>query len=104
MPRGVVFDLFHTLTGPESQGWGATFTSDFLGIHRTVWDNVLHSQSRWRLAGEERDPFRIVRRLVDGIDPAIPDERIHEAVELRLRRFRGALDSIPVENIGALLE
>ena len=63
MIRGVVFDLFHTLTGSELQWSNVPFTSDFLGIDRRVWDRVLHTESRWRLAGEERDPLAILRRL-----------------------------------------
>jgi putative hydrolase of the HAD superfamily len=97
----VVFDLFHTLTRRESEWWGAPFTSDLLGLDRREWDRVLHS-SRWRLAGQERDPFTIVRRLTDLIDTSIPDETIHRAVDARLRRFRGALDAIPSENVATL--
>jgi len=101
MVRGVVFDLFHTLTGRESEWWGMSFTSDLLGIDRREWDRVLHS-SRWRLAGQERDPFTIVRRLTDLIDAAIPDETIHRAVDARLRRFRGALETITPENVATV--
>jgi putative hydrolase of the HAD superfamily len=102
--RGVVFDLFHTLTGPESQWLGAVFTSDALGIDRRTWDRVLHFESRWRLAGEERDPFCILRRLADVVDPSIPDEMVRAAVDLRLHRFKTALDTIPRENLDVLHE
>ena len=101
--RGVVFDLFHTLTGPESE-WGKVFSSDALGIDRKVWDSALHGSSRWRLAGEERDPYRILRRLTDLIDPSIPDDEVRTVAELRVRRFRMALDNIPEENVDALRE
>src|SRR5215207_11400652 len=99
MLRAVVFDLFHTLTGLESEWSEVPFTSDFLGIDRRVWDTALHSQSRWRLTGEERDPFRILRRLVDTIDVHIPDERVHAALKIREQRFREALNRIPRDNV-----
>ena len=102
MLRAVVFDLFHTLTGPESEWSELPFTSEFLGIERRVWDTVLHSQSRWRLTGEETDPFRILRRLVDTVDARIPDERVHAAVKIREQRYREALARIPLENIETL--
>ena len=102
MLRAAVFDLFHTLTGLESEWSEVPFTSDFLGIDRRVWDTVLHSQSHWRLAGEERDAFRILRRLVDTVDAHIPDERVHAGVKIRQQRFREALNRIPPENIETL--
>ena len=46
--------------------------------------------------------FTIVRRLTDLVDASIPDETIHRAVDARLRRFRGALDTIPPENVATL--
>jgi putative hydrolase of the HAD superfamily len=100
--RAVVFDLFHTLTGLESEWAAVPFTSDLLGIPRPTWDAVLHTQSRWRLIGEERDPFRILRRLADCVDRDIPDARIREAVPTRAHRYREALANVPVENIQAL--
>ena len=102
MLRAVVFDLFHTLTGPESEWSELPFTSEFLGIDRRAWDTVLHSQSRWRLTGEEKDPFRILRRLVDTVDARIPDQRVHAAVKIREQRYREALARIPLENIETL--
>lgn len=62
--RGVVFDLFHTLTGPESQWSTLPWTSDVLGIDRRTWNELLTQRSRWRLAGEEADPFVIISTLL----------------------------------------
>lgn len=62
--KAIVFDLFHTLTGrPSPSGHRYPWTSDVLGIDRTIWDRALTVESRWRLAGEERDPLVILRRL-----------------------------------------
>jgi hypothetical protein len=71
-PRGVIFDLYHTLTPRESEWSSRPATCDMLGIDRRAWDRVLIETSRWRLAGEERDPYRILRRLVDQVDRVNP--------------------------------
>ena len=101
--RGVVFDLFHTLTGLESEWSALPWTSDVLGIDRAVWDRALTAQSRWRLAGEECDPYLIVSRLARAIDPSIPEATLRKAVEVRTARFRHALSSIPPANVETLV-
>ncbi len=100
--RGVIFDLFHTLTGLESEWSDLPWTSDVLGIDRKTWDEALLAGSRWRLVGDERDPYTILRKLAHQIDPTIADSRIREALRCRVQRFRGALMRIPQENILAL--
>ena len=101
--RGIIFDLFHTLTGLESEWSDLPWTSDVLGIDRKLWDEALFG-SRWRLVGAERDPYTILRTLAHQIDPAIPDSRIREALRCRIRRFQGALTRIPAENVRTLRE
>jgi len=67
-----------------------------------VWNELLLSRSRWRLAGEETDPYTIVRTLAHELDPAIPEERIREATRVRIQRFKDSLASIPPENVETL--
>jgi putative hydrolase of the HAD superfamily len=100
--KGVIFDLFHTLTGVESEWSDLPWTSDVLGIDRARWDELLTRHSRWRLTGGERDPYAIVRRLAHAADATIPDARIHDATRTRIRRFRDALTRIPRENLDVL--
>lgn|SRR5262245_53456614 len=100
--RGAIFDLFHTLTGRESEWSDLPWTSDVLGIDRARWDELLTTQSRWRLTGEQQDPYEIVRALANAADPSIPDERVREAVSVRVQRFRDSLMRVPDENIQAL--
>jgi putative hydrolase of the HAD superfamily len=102
MIRGVIFDLFHTLTGPESEWSHLPTTSGFLGIDRMKWDHALHETSHGRLSGEVRDPFLIIRNLVHSIDPTIPEEKVRATVEMRLQRFRDTLQRIPAANLAAL--
>ena len=98
----MIFDLFHTLTGLESEWSDLPVTSDFLGIDRRTWDGVLHEKSRQRLTGELSDPFLILRDLAHQIDPTIADEKIRQAVAIRIRRFREALRRTPPANTDLL--
>src|SRR5262245_34290172 len=100
--RGVIFDLFHTLTGFESEWSELPWTSDVLGIDRRAWDQLLTAGSRARLAGEQQDPYEIVRSLAHAVDPAIPESRIRGALRVRIERFRNSLVRIPRENIETL--
>ena len=92
MIRGIIFDLYHTLTGLESRWSQHPPTSALLGIERSRWEQALHEHSRWRLCGEERDSQAIVRRLAHGIDVAalagpVPYRR---SVNTRVPLFGGA--------------
>src|SRR5262245_39237011 len=100
--RAVIFDLFHTLTGPEEDWSDLPWTSDVLGIDRGTWNDLLVSRSRWRLAGEETDPYVIVRTLAHTVDPNISEELIQKATRVRIQRFKESLDGIPLENLATL--
>jgi len=102
MIRGVIFDLFHTLTGLESEWSELPGTYKVLGLDRRAWDEALTMKSHWRVIGELRDPYEIVRRLVHQVDPSIPDERNREAVPIRIQRFRDTLHGIPSRNVEVL--
>ena len=78
-PKAIIFDLFHTLTGLESEWSDLPFTYAMLGVDRRAWNDLITTGSRWRLAGEERDPYRILSRLAREIDPTIADETIRKA-------------------------
>jgi FMN phosphatase YigB (HAD superfamily) len=102
--RGVIFDLFHTLTAAESEWSDLPWTSDALGIDRRVWNDALTVHSRWRLTGEVRDGLEIVRRLARDIDPAIPEEIVVRAAAFRQERFHRALVNIPPANLRVISE
>ena len=102
-PRGVIFDLYHTLTARESE-WSAAIpaTCALLGVDRRAWDRALIETSRWRLVGEERDPWRIFRRLIDQVDGSITDERARDVLAQRTRRFRECFENVPPANVAML--
>jgi putative hydrolase of the HAD superfamily len=97
--KGIVFDLYHTLTARESEWSAGPMTYQMLGVTREAWEDQLFKTSRFRLAGEERDPFRIVARMARAIDPRISDDTIARAVRNRQVRFAGALKAIPGGNV-----
>jgi putative hydrolase of the HAD superfamily len=100
--KGAIFDLFHTLTGLESEWSDLPVTSAVLGIDRRAWDEVLMQNSHWRVIGELRDPFAILRRLTHQVDPSIPEDLIRKAVAIRIERFRHSLARIPAANVEAV--
>jgi putative hydrolase of the HAD superfamily len=100
--RGVIFDLFHTLTARESEWSDEPPTCDLLGFERRAWDRVLTESSRWRLAGEERDPHSILTRLARQLNPEIADDVVRRALDTRIRRFDQVFQRIPQENIEVL--
>jgi putative hydrolase of the HAD superfamily len=100
--RAAIFDLFHTLTGFESEWSELPWTSDVLGIDRKAWDHAIQHSSHARLCGHVREPVDIVRSLAHAIDRSIPEARILEAARVRTERFRHALQRIPPQNVATL--
>ena len=101
--RGIMFDLFHTLTTVESS-WadGRPSTCEMLGVSREAWHEQLLERSRERLVGEVKDPVEIIRRMANAIDPGISMETIKAAAANRIERFAGALVNIPDDTLRVL--
>lgn len=99
--RAICFDLFHTLVDvgrvPDHVG---RYTADILGVDRQVWNDRCFSSDH-----EIRRPTRhheVIRALAHSIDPAIPSERIEQAVTERQRRFDHALREVEEDTLGGL--
>jgi putative hydrolase of the HAD superfamily len=90
----VVFDLFHTLTRLDPPEPGLPATSEILGVSRREWNEQLLHHSDNRLRGRTTDPYAIVEELAHRIKPAIPEETLRKAAEVRERRFRSLLMTI----------
>ena len=100
--KGVIFDLFHTLTAIQGE-WGPS-TSEMLGVSLEAWHEQLHATFPDRMLGRERDPYTILSGMAHAIDPAIPRGAIEEALANRMRRFERALVNIPTETQEVLRE
>ena len=98
----IYFDLFHTLTGRESEWSELPWTADALGIDRKHRNELLVVHSRWRLSGEERDPYVILSTLARQANPSIREEVIRNALRIRIQRFKDCLSRIPNENLVTL--
>ncbi|MDM7914595.1 MAG: HAD family hydrolase [Candidatus Eisenbacteria bacterium] len=87
--HAVLFDLFHTLIDVNRAPGRST--AEILGLDPARWNLRVIEESRHHALGAIEDPFESVRTIVHGIDPAIPDEKVREAVAGRAARFRHAL-------------
>lgn len=99
MIKGVLFDLFHTLTDTESNWSDLPWTCEVLGIDRAEWNTALTEHSRWRLCGEVTDPRAIIATLARQLRPAISDEVIERAVAVRIARFAHTFERIPTAHV-----
>ena len=97
--KGIIFDLFDTLTGYESDWSAIPPVSVMLGVDSKAWNEQLLLHSNDRLTGMLRDPFLIVKNMAHNIDHSIPDEIIRQVVIKRTKRYQDALWNIPPENI-----
>jgi putative hydrolase of the HAD superfamily len=98
----ILFYLFHTLMGLESNWSNHPATSDLLGIDKKVWNEQLIEKSRERLSGENKDPFSIIKKMAHAVNPNLSDDLILKATENRILRCEGALRNIPSGTIGIL--
>ena len=58
MFRAVIFDLFHTLTGPDLGRREYPKTNEVLGIDDATWQRASIATREWRLAGLVRETDR----------------------------------------------
>lgn len=100
--KGVIFDLFHTLTDVESKWSEIPHTWKMLGVDKYAWDHALLKSSRWRLVGEVRDPWEIFSRLAREVDPALPEDKVRDVMNRRIRRLTDCFQRVPRENLAML--
>lgn len=100
--RGVIFDLFHTLTSADIMRVPGKGTSEILGVSREDWNEQLLVHSDDRLRGKTTDPFKIVQKMAHAIDPTISVQTIETAVKKRIERFRYALTHIEQSTLNTL--
>ena len=100
--KAIIFDLFHTLTSLESTKVPGRSTKDILGVSRKDWNNQLLFYSDDRLRGRIKDPFEIIAKNAHAINPSISEERIREAANSRIKRFKFSLEYIEQTTIDVL--
>jgi len=100
--RAVFFDLFHTLVEVKPEAGNGRYTSDILGIDRARWNEMLWNDTHDRVVGIDRDPVSIIRKLPHRIDATLPQVKILEATESRLKRFALALEQADDATVSAV--
>lgn len=100
--RLYIFDLYHTLITLESSGIRGPSTAQRLGIDLQLWQREIMLNSHWRLKGEEKDPFLIMKKLLREMAPQIKDEKIREVSKIRQQRFHQALIDVPESTVDIL--
>ena len=101
MIRGVLFDLFHTLTSRESE-WGGTPTCDLVGVTRREWDQVLVDHADWRYRGDVKDGYETLKRMLAHAKPHYDEGRVRDIFDKRQARFRGLFQRLPEENVAVV--
>jgi len=103
MIKGICLDLFHTLVDvgqvPESVG---RYTADIFGLDRQAWNDACFSDAHEITC--KTDHFTTIRLMAHSLDPSIPDQLIHEAVDERQQRFDYALQHVDSDVLEALAE
>lgn len=99
-PRAILFDLFHTLVNLNDTP-GPT-TAEILGIDPADWNMMLFEKGKHHALGEVADRYESLRRIVDEVDPHMPEERIRRAADARPLRFRHALERVRPEILDSI--
>jgi putative hydrolase of the HAD superfamily len=98
--RGLLFDLFYTLINPLAPENMAENEYQVLGMSREDFEERNAVDYPVRACGEIRDPYTMMAHILRGLD--IPEQKIREAAEARLRRIRRGLFGVDEKNLALL--
>lgn len=103
-PKAVLFDLFHTLVSvPSPATAGELPIPDLLGVPAAEWHRRYYEDDvLGRCVGRVVDAVEAMRLVTRSIDPTVPEERLHAAVESRRRRFETGLVDVEAGMLEAL--
>lgn len=90
-PKGVIFDLFRTLTSVELSGAPGHNTHALLGVSAEAWSTQLRENAAALALGQVVDSVAGIRALAHAIDPQISLPVIVRAATERKRRFGHAV-------------
>lgn len=93
--KAVIFDLFHTLITLDSQSGDVPQTHDIIGVTREEWESRIFSDVDEKLKGIEKEPYRIMEKMIRALKPSIEEELILLALKNRTERFERALLKVP---------
>ena len=96
VPKGVLFDLFHTLaTVPPPTAAGEIPISQILGVSAEDWHRLYYDDDiLGRCLGRIHDGIEAMRRVTHALDPTVDEANILAAVQSRKRRFELGLVQI----------
>jgi len=94
MKKALLFDLFFTLIVPKYKKSGNEY--DHLSISEDKWNEITANQDLYdrRASGQNTDPKTILRELVSLISADISDELLNALVEIRIERFKEAVENV----------
>ncbi|MBN2363355.1 HAD family hydrolase [candidate division WOR-3 bacterium] len=95
LKKALIFDLFHTLICLEDSGSDFRATHEIIGVSRDDWERQLFSDVDDKLKGKEKNPFKIMEKMIRALKPTIEKEYIETALEHRRRRFEKAFREVP---------
>jgi putative hydrolase of the HAD superfamily len=98
--KALVSDLFYTLINPLSPENMAENEYRVLGMSREDFEGRNAVDYEVRAGGTIRDPYEAMTHILRGLD--IPEEKIREAAEARLRRIRRGLFGVDETNLALL--
>ena len=96
VPKGILFDLFHTLaTVPPPTAAGEIPISQILGVSAEDWHRLYYDDDiLGRCLGRIHDGVEAMRRVTHALDPTVEEAKILAAVQSRKRRFELGLVQI----------
>lgn len=100
--KAIIFDLFHTLITLGEINDGLPETHEIIGVTREEWEGQIFSDVNDKLKGVEKDPYRIMEKMIKALKPSADESLITEALEKRGKRFEKALINVPEISLNAL--
>jgi putative hydrolase of the HAD superfamily len=90
----VFFDLFFTLITPKYNN--GRNENDVLGISIEQWEEYAEDNDLYleRAIGKEKDPQKIIERIIEKSEIKASDNQIKEILELRKNRFKKSLTDV----------
>jgi len=99
----IFFDLFFTLITPQYNDFRNE--NDVLGISKDEWEKYAEDGELYleRATGREKNPQKIIERIIQKIDINISESQTKEILKLREQRFEKSLIDVDLKIINVIL-